>query len=134
MAGRHLIARAVVESTNDVAWEAAAQGLPDGTTVVADAQTRGRGRAGRAWNTGQGRGLALSVLLHAGCAPPAAAGGGRGAIPLAAGLALARTPEGVVSGVARGLDAGGGLVIEREGKTVTVLAGDLEFAAAAEST
>ena len=89
--GRHLLARAEVESTNDVAWEALAQGLPDGTTVVADAQTRGRGRSGRTWRTEPGKGLALSIVLHVGCAP--APGGGRGAIPLAAGLALARALE-----------------------------------------
>jgi BirA family biotin operon repressor/biotin-[acetyl-CoA-carboxylase] ligase len=88
-AGRHLVARAEAESTNDVAWEALAEGLPDGTTIVADVQTRGRGRAGRAWQTGPGQGLALSVVFHAACAPAA----GRGAIPLAAGLALARALE-----------------------------------------
>jgi len=85
--GRRLLARAEVESTNDVAWEALAQGMPDGTTVVADAQTRGRGRAGRAWHTGRGKGLALSVLLHGGCEARPVLGG---ALPLAAGLALAR--------------------------------------------
>jgi BirA family biotin operon repressor/biotin-[acetyl-CoA-carboxylase] ligase len=86
--GRPLIARAEVESTNDVAWEALAAGMPHGTTVVADAQTRGRGRAGRAWRTAPGRGLALSVLLGAGCGP-------HGALPLAAGLALARALDGL---------------------------------------
>jgi BirA family transcriptional regulator, biotin operon repressor / biotin---[acetyl-CoA-carboxylase] ligase len=97
--GRHLIARAETESTNDVAWEALAQGLPDGTTAVADVQTRGRGRAGRSWQTEPGKGLALSLLMHAGCAPArvrGAAGGAeaaRGVIPLAAGLALARALE-----------------------------------------
>lgn len=91
--GRRLLARAEVESTNDVAWEALAQGLPDGTTVVADAQTRGRGRSGRSWRTEPDKGLALSILLHAGCAPTPGAAGGRGAIPLAAGLALARALE-----------------------------------------
>ena len=93
IAGRHLIARAEVDSTNDVAWEALAQGMPDGTTVVADAQVRGRGRAGRAWSTTPGRGLALSVALHAGCTPRSPGAGGRGALPLAAGLALARALE-----------------------------------------
>src|SRR5262245_21387386 len=91
--GRHLIVRAEVESTNDVAWEAFAQGLPDGTTVVADAQTRGRGRAGRSWQTEPGRGLALSLVMHAGCMPARGPGASRGAIPLAAGLALARGLE-----------------------------------------
>jgi BirA family biotin operon repressor/biotin-[acetyl-CoA-carboxylase] ligase len=93
IAGRHLIARAEVESTNDVAWEALAQGLPDGTTVVADVQTRGRGRTGRTWRTAPGRGLALSIVLHAGCTPRAPGAAGRGAVPLAAGLALARALE-----------------------------------------
>jgi len=88
--GRRLLARAEVESTNDVAWEALAQGMPDGTVVVADAQTRGRGRAGRAWNTAAGKGLAMSVLLHGGCETRPDA---RGALPLAAGLALARALE-----------------------------------------
>jgi BirA family biotin operon repressor/biotin-[acetyl-CoA-carboxylase] ligase len=44
-----------------------------------------------------------------------------------------RTPAGDVTGVARGLDAGGGLVIESDGRAVTVLAGDLELAGAAEA-
>ncbi len=83
--GRTLIARAEVESTNDEAWEALAAGAPDGTAVVADAQTRGRGRAGRSWHTAPGQGLALSVLLH-----PACDRRRMGALPLAAGLALAR--------------------------------------------
>jgi len=83
--GRTLIARASVESTNDVAWEALAGGLPDGTTVVADEQTKGRGRAGRAWHTAPGLGLALSVGLHPGCDRE-----GIGLLPLVAGLALAR--------------------------------------------
>ncbi len=86
--GRTLIARAEVASTNDVAWDALGEGLPDGTAVVADAQTRGRGRAGRDWHTGPGKGLALSVLLQSGCDRRPL-----GLLPLAAGLALARGLE-----------------------------------------
>lgn len=86
--GRNLVARATVESTNDVAWEALGSGAPDGTVVVADAQTRGRGRAGHAWHTSPGQGLALSVLLHPGCDRDAL-----GTLPLVAGLALARALE-----------------------------------------
>jgi len=86
--GRHLIARARVGSTNDVAWEARAAAAPHGTVVVADQQTRGRGRAGRVWHSAPGRGLALSVLLYLG-------GDRRGAgvLTLAAGLALAQALE-----------------------------------------
>ncbi|MBI5710114.1 MAG: biotin--[acetyl-CoA-carboxylase] ligase [Candidatus Eisenbacteria bacterium] len=86
--GRQLVVRAEVESTNDTAWDALAAGAADGTAVVADAQTRGRGRAGRAWHTAPGRGLALSVLLHQGCDRRQL-----GVLPLAAGLALARGLE-----------------------------------------
>ncbi len=88
--GRTLVARAAVESTNDVAWEALAAGMPDGTVVVADAQTRGRGRDGRGWHTAPGRGLALSALLHLGCDV-----GGATTLPLVAGLALAEALEGL---------------------------------------
>ena len=86
--GHSLIARAEVESTNDVAWEALSEGVPDGTCVVADVQTRGRGRGGHSWHTAPGLGLALSVLLHQGCDRRQL-----GLLPLTAGLALARALE-----------------------------------------
>jgi len=86
--GRTLVARAETPSTNDLAWEAADAGAPDGTVVVADAQPRGRGRAGRSWHTVPGRGLALSVLVRPGCDRRQG-----GLLPLVAGLALARGLE-----------------------------------------
>lgn len=86
--GRTLMARAEVGSTNDEAWDALAVDAPDGTIVVADAQTRGRGRAGRTWHTASGRALALSVLLHQGCDRRTL-----GLLPLAAGLAVAQALE-----------------------------------------
>jgi BirA family biotin operon repressor/biotin-[acetyl-CoA-carboxylase] ligase len=86
--GRHLVVRAETASTNDDAWDALAQGAPDGTTVIADAQTRGRGRAGRIWHTAPGRGLALSLLLHLGCDAEVAT-----TLPLVAGLALVQALE-----------------------------------------
>jgi BirA family transcriptional regulator, biotin operon repressor / biotin---[acetyl-CoA-carboxylase] ligase len=86
--GRTLMARAEVGSTNDEAWDALAADAPDGTIVVADAQTRGRGRAGRAWHTEPGKALALSVLLHEGCDRGALA-----LLPLAAGLAVSQALE-----------------------------------------
>ena len=86
--GRTLLARAEAFSTNDVAWEAIAQGLPDGTTVVADAQPQGRGRSGRRWHLAPGRGLALSIVLVQGCDRRQS-----GTLPLVAGLALARGLE-----------------------------------------
>ncbi len=82
--GRTLIVRAETFSTNDDAFAALCAGQADGVTVIADAQTGGRGRAGRAWTHAPGRALALSVALHLGCDVRQA-----GVIPLAAGLAAA---------------------------------------------
>lgn len=54
----------VVGSTQDVALDLAAQGVPSGTLVIADLQTAGRGRRGRAWNDHPaGRTLATTLLL-----------------------------------------------------------------------
>ncbi len=83
--GHELLARRSVESTNDVAWDALAAGAGAGLVVVADEQTRGRGRDGRAWETPAGLGLAMSVLLEPGCERATLT-----VLPLAAGLALAR--------------------------------------------
>jgi BirA family biotin operon repressor/biotin-[acetyl-CoA-carboxylase] ligase len=88
--GRTLLVRERAGSTNDLAWEALAEGLPDGVTVIAEAQEEGRGRSGRRWFMAPGRGLALSVALHLGCDRRQAS-----ALPLVAGLALARALDGL---------------------------------------
>lgn len=54
-------------STNADAMELVRQGEPEGIVLVADHQTAGRGRAGRAWTAPPGAALLLSVLLR----PPA---------------------------------------------------------------
>ncbi len=53
-----------VGSTNDVARDLGDMGAPEGVAVLADAQTRGRGRAGRSWWTPPGRAIALSLLVR----------------------------------------------------------------------
>lgn len=53
-----------VDSTNAVLKSLAEAGEPSGAVVVADEQTRGRGRAGRAWHSPAGLGLWFSVLLR----------------------------------------------------------------------
>jgi BirA family biotin operon repressor/biotin-[acetyl-CoA-carboxylase] ligase len=50
------------ESTNTLLLEAAANGAPEGTLYLADAQTLGRGRGGHTWHSSPGDGLYLSVL------------------------------------------------------------------------
>lgn len=51
-------------STNDLAKELAVHGVPEGTLVVAESQTRGRGRLGRQWDSPPGTGLYVSLLLR----------------------------------------------------------------------
>jgi BirA family biotin operon repressor/biotin-[acetyl-CoA-carboxylase] ligase len=51
-------------STNDLAKELGGRGAPEGTLVVAEGQSRGRGRLGREWNSPPGVGLYVSVLLR----------------------------------------------------------------------
>ena len=62
--GEHLYYEASLGSTNDRAKQLAESGCPDGTLVVADEQTAGRGREGRSWFTPAGAALAFSVVLR----------------------------------------------------------------------
>jgi BirA family transcriptional regulator, biotin operon repressor / biotin---[acetyl-CoA-carboxylase] ligase len=55
---------ATVSSTNDVAARLADAGAPEGTWVIADEQTAGRGRRGRTWESPPGAGLYLSVVFR----------------------------------------------------------------------
>jgi len=52
-----------VVSTNTLAMEAASQGAPEGTVIIAEAQTGGKGRLGRTWISPKGN-LYLSVILR----------------------------------------------------------------------
>lgn len=58
-----------ITSTNDVLKQLALQGAPEGTTLVADCQTGGRGRLGRTFLSPSGVGVYLSVLLRPACRP-----------------------------------------------------------------
>ncbi len=62
--GRRVLRYGQVGSTMDLAAEFAAAGEPEGLVVVADEQTAGRGRAGRAWQAPPGSALLMTVLLR----------------------------------------------------------------------
>jgi len=51
-------------STNDLAWAEAQEGCPEGTLVVAEEQTGGKGRLGRSWHSPYGQGLFFSLVLR----------------------------------------------------------------------
>jgi biotin-[acetyl-CoA-carboxylase] ligase BirA-like protein len=52
-----------VTSTNDVAKELAIKGAEEGTMVIAETQSRGRGRLGRKWVSPEG-GIWFSIILR----------------------------------------------------------------------
>ncbi|NUR31287.1 MAG: biotin--[acetyl-CoA-carboxylase] ligase [Catenulispora sp.] len=81
-------------STNADLAAAARDGAAEGLVLVAEAQTAGRGRLGRAWAAPPRSGLFLSVLLRPGDVAPARWGW----LPLLAGTAV-RTAVDAVTGV-----------------------------------
>lgn len=94
-------------STNADAVAAARAGEPEGLVIVAERQTAGRGRHGRAWQSPPRAGIAVSILLRPGeeepnrgwpPAPPITYGW----LPLLSGVALAETVT-EVAGVEAGL-------------------------------
>lgn len=52
-----------IDSTNSALKKLAESGAPEGTIVIAEEQTRGRGRLGRFWSSPFARGIYLSILL-----------------------------------------------------------------------
>ena len=62
--GRRLDVHEVIDSTNREAERLASRGAPEGTLVLADRQTAGRGRLGRSFFSPPGGGLYLSLLLR----------------------------------------------------------------------
>ena len=61
---RLLVVLGETGSTNDDLRRLAAEGAPEGTVVVADHQTAGRGRMGRRWLSEPGLGVCVSVLFR----------------------------------------------------------------------
>lgn len=75
-------------STNDVALAMARNGAPTGTLVVAEHQSRGRGRLGREWLSPAGVGLYCSLILRPRLDPADLP-----KLTLGAGLAVSRAVE-----------------------------------------
>jgi len=80
---RRIVVLSTTGSTNDDARRLAAVGAPEGTVVLAEHQTEGRGRLGRSWESPEGTGLYLSVLLRP-TEPPESLG----RYPIAAAVAV----------------------------------------------
>lgn len=93
----------VASSTNDIAARLADLGAEEGTMVVAESQTSGRGRMGRVWFSPAGAGLYVSIVLRP--------------VPVAAGVGAARDPSSLLTlaagvALAEGVRASTGLQAE----------------------
>jgi BirA family biotin operon repressor/biotin-[acetyl-CoA-carboxylase] ligase len=76
-----------VSSTSDAARALADAGAPHGTVVLAEEQTAGRGRGGKAWSSPRGLGIWMSVVARpAGLPAPEL-------LPILVGLAAAEAVE-----------------------------------------
>lgn len=64
MFGRAIRYHDEIDSTNAEAKKLAVAGAPEGTVVVAESQSAGRGRLGRRWTSPAGKGLLFSMLLR----------------------------------------------------------------------
>jgi len=84
--GKNMVYKPVTGSTNRDAFELAAEGAPEGTCVIADVQTRGRGRMGRSWVAPAGSAVLTSVVLRPDLSPQTAT-----LLTLAAGIAAAKS-------------------------------------------
>lgn len=64
MIGRTIYAYKSVQSTNSIAGQLAEAGAPEGSIVVAESQTRGRGRLGRPWHSPAEKGIYVSLIIY----------------------------------------------------------------------
>ena len=62
--GRKIIYYDKAESTNTIAVELSKKGGPEGTVVIAEEQTKGKGRLGRQWLSGAHKNILMSVIFR----------------------------------------------------------------------
>lgn len=61
--GRNIIHFNSIESTNRIAKDLGDSGVVDGSVVIAEEQTKGRGRLGRSWASPKHKGIWMSIIL-----------------------------------------------------------------------
>jgi BirA family transcriptional regulator, biotin operon repressor / biotin---[acetyl-CoA-carboxylase] ligase len=84
--GRKIYAYNSADSTNTIAYNLAEQAEPEGALIVAEKQTKGKGRMGRHWVSPQGSGIYMSLILKPKISPTEA-----GKITLISSVAVAKT-------------------------------------------
>ncbi|WLV25950.1 biotin--[acetyl-CoA-carboxylase] ligase [Aciduricibacillus chroicocephali] len=62
--GKTIIHRESIDSTQFLAHQTARDGAAHGTVIIADEQTKGKGRMNREWHSAPGKGIWLSMILR----------------------------------------------------------------------
>ena len=62
--GKTIIHKESTPSTQIIAHQAALEGAPHGTVVIADEQTKGKGRMDRSWYSEKNKGIWLSIIIR----------------------------------------------------------------------
>ncbi len=62
--GKNIHCLSEIDSTNNYAKRLAREGCEEGTVVIANCQTEGRGRMGRSWHSMGNKGIWMSVVLR----------------------------------------------------------------------
>jgi BirA family biotin operon repressor/biotin-[acetyl-CoA-carboxylase] ligase len=83
--GKKILAFETIDSTNNCARAISGDLTPEGTVVVAESQTSGRGRLGRSWSAEAGANLTFSIVLR-----PGEVAEGANLLPLLAAVAVSR--------------------------------------------
>lgn len=83
--GKRIFSYVSTTSTNDVAYMLGEQSMPEGTLVLSETQTKGRGRMGREWSSPPKGGLYFSLILRPQITPTEA-----GKITLMASICVAK--------------------------------------------
>lgn len=86
--GKRIFAFETIDSTNTCARALASCWAHEGTVVIAEEQTAGKGRLGRAWSANRGENLTFSIVLR-----PKSATESLSLIPLYAAVAVAEAIE-----------------------------------------
>lgn len=61
--GKNIIHYNTIDSTNKIAKKLAINNIDEGTVIISEEQTEGRGRLGRIWSSPKGKGIWFSVIL-----------------------------------------------------------------------
>lgn len=93
--GGRIIHLEMTGSTADEARRLIGEQAPEGTVVIAEGQSSGRGRLGREWKTPPGQAVAVSVVLYPSISPMQVP-----LLSLATGIAVSNAVESVTGGEA----------------------------------